>query len=189
MVRTACTVLAVSLFVVACKPRDRSKDAPPAPVNPNALPLELNARASELCRRLEAAGAAKNCAEPIGTFKSGSLRVKFDPAKGAKGIETVEVFFADKYDDVGGLFPIVDPKAPAPTGDVDYPSLYVTSAPNSPPPGASGKWRITWGTDAWEKCRKSGGGGTVAACTKKYPAEYANAKALYEASRKIATGT
>ncbi len=176
-------VVVASLLMVACKPSakpsgsDAGAAASAAPAPKDSLPIDLEQRVVALCQKLVQAGVAKNCTEFRGSSKAGYLFVKFDPMAGAKEEGLVTVFFGSKYDG-DGVWPIVDPAKPA--GD-DYPMMWMTS-----PPGTTwGQWRIQWGSEKYEACRKAS---PVAACAKKFPAEYASSKAIYEASKRIAAG-
>ncbi len=159
------------------KAAEKAAAASAKPVVPkDSLPIDLNARVAAICRKLEAAGAAKNCATVKGSSRAGFLTVSFDPVSGEKGAEAVMVFFRGDGDAV--LWPVFD--AERQTSE-DYPSLYMTSQRGT----TWGQWRINWGPQKWEDCRKTS---EVTACAKRFPAEYASAKKIYGAARLIARG-
>jgi hypothetical protein len=145
---------------------------------PSPVPVEFTEKAWALCRRLEAARVARNCADAGRTLESESFTVRFDPVEDAPAEGAVTVFLSERAARADAV-----ERAEVPSEDVpadDYPMLHAASKPRE---GAG--WRITWTTARWQACRAAR---SVAACEKLYSDEYANAQRLSKVATEIAEG-
>jgi hypothetical protein len=147
---------------------------------PGRAPSKLMEKAWNLCHRLEAARAARNCIYAGRTLERESFTLRFDPIDDAPAEGMVTVFLSTRA--TRSSFPA--DQAVLHGEDVpidDYPMLEMTSRPSV----AAGAWRITWTTARWQSCRALR---TVAACATLYSDEYTNAQRLYEVARQMADG-
>ncbi len=173
-----------------------------APSMSDSLPDELSladaiSKAMSPCEQLERLGFAKNCSaqnanghcltqrDPDGTehpsTSTSCVRmgvVRFDVVGAFQGDEGhVRCYRTDKdFKDAG------DTEKDFDISPDDYPDLQVRSAKT--------RLLIDWGSapgsdDAWDQCSPNMDAAAVAVCAKKYPAEYARLRALYEAAARV----